>query len=152
MNKLLVNRVALLCTLMMFGALAAYAGNSGEQQIRDVLAAQVSAWNKGDLEGFMQGYWKSPQLVFQSGANATHGWQPTLERYRKRYQSEGKEMGHLDFENLEVIMLAKGAAFVRGGYRLTMKDGTQPHGLFTLVLRRLPEGWRIVHDHTCAAE
>jgi beta-aspartyl-peptidase (threonine type) len=127
-------------------------GTSGEQQIRDLLNAQVAAWNKGDLEGFMQGYWRSPELTFQSGANVTRGWQPTLERYRKRYQSEGKEMGHLDFENLEITMLAKNAAFVRGGYRLTMKDDSRPHGLFTLILRKLPEGWRIVHDHTCAAE
>jgi uncharacterized protein (TIGR02246 family) len=116
--------------------------------VRAVLAAQVEAWNRGDLEGYMQGYWNSPDLVFQSGTTVTRGWQATLERYRKRYQAEGKEMGRLEFVDLEVQVLGAEAAFVRGGWRLTMKDGSTPHGLFTLIVRRQAGAWRIVHDHT----
>jgi ketosteroid isomerase-like protein len=116
--------------------------------VRAVLDKQVEAWNRGDLEGFMAGYWNSPDLVFQSGATLTRGWQQTQERYRRRYQAEGKEMGRLRFEELDVQPLSPDAAFVRGRWQLTMKDGSQPGGLFTLLLRRIGGEWKIVHDHT----
>jgi uncharacterized protein (TIGR02246 family) len=120
--------------------------------VRALLDAQVAAWNRGDLEGFMAGYWRSPELVFCSGATVSKGWDATLERYRKRYQAEGREMGTLRFESLELEPLGPDAAFARGEYWLRMSDGQQPHGRFTLVLRRLSGSWRIVHDHTSAAE
>lgn len=128
------------------------ATQDGTAPVRALLDAQVAAWNRGDLEGFMAGYWRSPELVFCSGATVTKGWDATLERYRKRYQAEGREMGRLRFESLEVEPLGPGAAFARGEYWLRMSDGQQPHGRFTLVLRRLSGAWRIVHDHTSAAE
>jgi ketosteroid isomerase-like protein len=126
---------------------AAAAGTT-EARVRAVLGKQVEAWNRGDLEAFMAGYWNSPDLVFQSGATITRGWPATLERYRRRYQAEGKEMGRLRFEELDVQPLSPDAAFVRGRWHLTMKDGTQPGGLFTLLLRRFNGEWKIVHDHT----
>jgi beta-aspartyl-peptidase (threonine type) len=116
--------------------------------VRAVLDKQVEAWNRGDLDGFMAGYWNSPDLVFQSGATLTRGWQQTRERYRRLYQAEGKEMGRLRFEELDVQPLSPDAAFVRGRWQLTMKDGSQPGGLFTLLLRRVGGEWKIVHDHT----
>ena len=131
-------------------ALAAPADASAP--VRTLLDAQVVAWNRGDLESFMAGYWRSPELVFCSGATVSKGWDATLERYRKRYQAEGREMGTLRFESLEIQPLGPDAAFARGEYWLRMSDGQQPHGRFTLVLRRLSGAWRIVHDHTSAAE
>lgn len=119
-----------------------------EQQIAATLNAQMEAWNRGDLEGFMQGYWNSPELTFFSGGAATKGWQPTLDRYRKRYKSTGNEMGKLNFDDLQVTVFDADSAFVRGRWRLKMSNGKQPGGLFTLILRRKPKGWRIVHDHT----
>ena len=120
--------------------------------VRRLLDEQVAAWNRGDLEGFMRGYWRSDSLTFYSGGNVTHGWQTTLERYRKRYQSEGHEMGTLVFDLHDVTLPARGEALVRGGWSLRMKDG-EPHGLFTLWLRWLPDaGWRVVHDHSSAAQ
>ena len=119
-----------------------------------VLDLQVAAWNRGDLEGYMAGYWKSEQLTFFSGGTVTLGWDATLARYRKRYQSAGEaSMGKLDFSQLEVEPLSAQSAMVRGHWHLVMSDGKTPDGkqlggLFTLILRRLPEGWRIVHDHT----
>jgi beta-aspartyl-peptidase (threonine type) len=121
-------------------------------EVRALLDAQVSAWNRGDLEAFMAGYWRSPELVFCSGATVTKGWDATLERYRKRYQAEGREMGRLRFDAIDVMALGEDAAFARGAYRLRLRDGSEPNGLFTLVLRRFPDGFRIVHDHTSAAE
>jgi beta-aspartyl-peptidase (threonine type) len=124
------------------------AGTAGTGAVRAVLDAQVQAWNRGDLEGFMAGYWNSPDLVFHSGATVTRGWQATLDRYRKRYQGEGKEMGRLRFEEVEVQMLGPDAALARGRWHLVRKDGSEPNGLFTLVVRRFHNGWKIVHDHT----
>jgi ketosteroid isomerase-like protein len=124
-----------------------------EEGIKHLLLSQVEAWNHGQLETFMQGYWQSPDLTFFSGANVTKGWQPTLDRYRQRYQAQGKEMGKLEFQDLKIDLLSRRSAVVTGRWQLTMSDGKQPHGLFTLVLKRMaPEGWRIVHDHTSAAE
>jgi len=138
---------------------AALASGAGAMPVRDpgvevraLLDAQVSAWNRGDLEAFMAGYWRSPELVFCSGATVTKGWEATLERYRKRYQAEGREMGRLTFDAIDVMALGEDAAFARGAYRLRLRDGSEPNGLFTLVLRRFPDGFRIVHDHTSAAE
>jgi ketosteroid isomerase-like protein len=122
-------------------------GAAAEQAVRKVLDEQAKAWNKGDLDGFMAGYWKSPELTFSSGGDRTKGWQATLERYRKRYQGEGKEMGKLSFSDVEVVVLGADSAFVRGRFQL-VRSKDKPSGIFTLILRRFPEGWRIVHDHT----
>lgn len=115
--------------------------------IQSVLDAQASAWNKGDLEAFMDGYWRSPKLSFASGATMTRGWEATLERYKKRYKSEGREMGKLTFSELEVELLAPDNALVRGRWQL-VRSKDKPGGVFTLIFRKLPEGWRIIHDHT----
>jgi ketosteroid isomerase-like protein len=123
-----------------------------ESAVRRVLERQQEAWNHLDLESFMSGYWNSPELTFFSGAKISSGWQATIERYRKTYQSEGREMGKLEFSDLNIEVLAADAALVRGAWHLTMSDGKTPHGLFTLIFRKFPDGWKIVHDHTSAAE
>jgi len=115
--------------------------------IQALLDAQVKAWNAGDLEGFMDGYWQSPELTFFSGPDIRHGWQETMERYRQRYQGEGKEMGQLTFSEIQIEQIDATHVWVRGRWQLVTSKGT-PGGLFTLIIRRLPEGWRIVHDHT----
>ena len=92
------------------------------------------------------------RIAFFSGAKETHGWQATLDRYHATYSSPGHEMGKLEFANVRVAVLGPEAAFVRGEWHLTMSDGKTPHGLFTLVFRKFPDGWKIVHDHTSAAE
>ena len=122
-----------------------------EDAIRAVLTAQEAAWNRGDLDGFMKGYWKSDQLRFYSGGTVTSGWQATLDRYRKRYQAEGKEMGKLTFTDLEVEVLGPDAAMARGWWKLKLAK-ENPEGLFTLILKKYPAAWKIVHDHTSAAE
>lgn len=123
-----------------------------EQGVKHLLASQLEAWNHHQLEGFMQGYWRSPNLTFFSGATVTKGFEPTLQRYRQRYQSEGKEMGQLEFQDLNIDIVGPRAATVTGAWRLTMSSGSPPHGLFTLIVKRMPEGWRIVHDHTTTAQ
>jgi uncharacterized protein (TIGR02246 family) len=120
--------------------------------VEHVLRTQQDAWNHHDLDAFMAGYWNSADLTFFSGAKQTSGWQATLDRYKATYASPGHEMGRLEFSALRIEILGEDAAFVRGAWHLTMSGGKTPHGLFTLVFRRFPVGWKIIHDHTSAAD
>jgi beta-aspartyl-peptidase (threonine type) len=131
---------------------SAHEADVGRGAVEGVLRTQEDAWNRHDLEAFMAGYWNSSELTFFSGASEPKGWQATLDRYRAAYASPGHEMGKLEFSGLRIEMLGSDAAFVRGAWHLTMSDGKTPHGLFTLVFRKFSEGWKIVHDHTSAAE
>lgn len=137
------------CLALPFLALAQTAKPAAaEADIRAVLDIQVAAWNAGKLEEFMAGYWRSPKLTFFSGGRKLAGWEATLERYRKTYQAEGKEMGKLQFSELDIQLLGTSAAVVRGRWELTMSDGKKPGGLYTLIFRKFKDGWKIVHDHT----
>jgi uncharacterized protein (TIGR02246 family) len=135
------------CCIALPDCAAAAPQTESEDAIKQVLNDQVAAWNKGDLEGFMKGYWKSPDLTFFSGATKTEGWQGTLERYIKKYRADGKEMGKLTFSELKVEVLGPDSAFVRGRFQLEMGK-EKPSGLFTLIFKKTADGWRIVHDHT----
>lgn len=128
--------------------LAAGKGQSVESAIRTVLDEQAAAWNRGDVEGFMKGYWKSEKLTFVSSSGVTRGWQGVLERYRRGYPDK-KAMGTLTFSGLEITVLSRDAAVVLGRWQLE-REGSQPEGFFTLILRKFPEGWRIIQDHTSA--
>ena len=123
---------------------------SAKPQIELVLAEQARAWNRGDVDGFMEGYAKIPTLRFASGSTVTYGWQETLERYKQRYANP-TAMGTLSFSELETTILSTDSAVVFGHWRLTNVKG-DPHGLFTLVFRKTDAGWRIIADHTSAAE
>lgn len=114
--------------------------------IRAVLDAQVAAWNRGDIEGFMDGYWRSDETVFVSGDTVTHGWQTVLDRYKKGYSTREK-MGTLTFSDLDIKLISKDAAVAMGRWQLT-RTNDSPHGRFTLIFRKTRQGWRIVHDHT----
>jgi len=141
----------LLCLLVASAVGTAAEGDDAKKAIRDVLDAQDAAWNKKDLEGFMAGYWKSDQLTFYSGKDVQKGWQATYDRYKARYQAPGTEMGRLTFSDLEIDLLPGDQAIVRGRWKLDRKADTV-EGLYTLLMRKFPEGWRIVHDHTSAGD
>jgi uncharacterized protein (TIGR02246 family) len=117
--------------------------------VRAVLDAQVEAWNRGDIEAFMGGYARSPDITFISGDNFTRGWQTVHDRYQKNYNSREK-MGTLTFSDLETRVESSDSAVTIGRWHLQLAND-QPHGRFTLVFRRTRQGWRIVHDHTSSA-
>lgn len=136
--------------LLLAATIAVAQGTPDEKvsAVRAVLDAQVAAWNRGDLEGFMAGYWRSPDLEFYSGDKITLGWDAMLARYKKSYQGEGKEMGTLDFSDLRVHTNPSNVAWVSGHWHLKMKDGSEKGGLFTLIFHKMADGWKIIHDHT----
>jgi ketosteroid isomerase-like protein len=148
---------AVSCLLLaaLFGAFFVTAsGKPGAEKMKDtdrtailaVLTTQQNDWNKGDIPGFMAGYWNSSELTFAGTRGFTRGWQPVMERYEKNYADKAV-MGSLDFQELELRSLGPDAALVLGKWHLQRQAGNIG-GIFTLVLQRFPEGWRIVHDHT----
>ena len=117
--------------------------------IRAVMLMQEAAWNRGDIDGYMNGYARSRATVFVSGETVTRGWQTVRDRYKKKYAT-AEQMGRLTFSDLEITPLGPDAAVVLGRWELKRKSD-RPHGRFTLLFRRTPDGWRIVHDHTSSA-
>jgi beta-aspartyl-peptidase (threonine type) len=122
------------------------AGAAKPDPIAAILDVQTAAWNRGEIDAFMAGYARSPETTFVSGDEVTRGWQTVRDRYAKKYDSREK-MGTLTFSGLTITRLCDDAAIVLGSWSLERKED-RPHGKFTLLFRRLPEGWRIVLDHT----
>lgn len=118
-------------------------------RIRTVLTTQQTAWNAGDIDGFMAGYWNSPDLRFASGGTVTRGWQATRDRYHKNYADRAL-MGTLTFSDLEIVEISDDAAIVHGGWALA-RNGDEPSGLFTLLLRKIDGAWKVVSDTTTSA-
>ena len=139
--------VAMLLILVAAGVVLAQSKDEKiKAGIRKVMDEQVAAWNNGDIDGFMKGYWNSPQMTFVSGDNVTKGWQPTLERYKKSYDSRAK-MGVLSFTDLEITVTSKDSAVVLGRFTL-VREKDKPTGMFTLNFRKFKDGWKIILDHT----
>ena len=116
--------------------------------INDVLSAQQAAWNRGDVDAFLVGYWRSPELTFSGSSGVTRGWDGVLARYKKSYPDHAA-MGQLDFSDLELRFLGPDAALVLGQWHLKRESG-DIGGVFTLVWQKFPDGWKIIHDHTSA--
>lgn len=119
-----------------------------ESEIRSLLEAQTAAWNQGDIQGFMSGYWKSDETVFVGANGVLRGWQTLLERYQRLFPNR-EAMGTLSFSNLEIHLECREAAYAIGEYHVQRAGGALS-GVFTLEFRRFPEGWRIVMDHSTA--
>jgi ketosteroid isomerase-like protein len=114
--------------------------------IQNVLTRQADSWNRGDLAGYMEGYWKSDSLLFTSGGRIQKGWEATLAKYRRTYSTK-EMMGTLAFSSIEIHELSPGSAWVFGRWELT-RHANPAGGVFTLVLRHISGDWKIVHDHT----
>jgi ketosteroid isomerase-like protein len=138
--------LALVLTIQMSISAQSKSDEQAAKDIRAVMERQAADWNRGDVETFMQGYWKSEKMVFVSGTNVSRGWQAALDRYKKDYDSKAK-MGTLTFADLEINVLSKDAAVVLGSWALA-RESDNPGGKFTLIFRKTKDGWKIVHDHT----
>jgi ketosteroid isomerase-like protein len=122
---------------------------SAVSEIQSVLRMQQNAWNQGDIDRFMDGYAHSRDTVFISEGTVSRGWETVRDSYREKY-SDRTKMGLLTLSDLEIVSLSPDSAVALGRWKL-QRAKERPHGRFTLIFRRLPEGWRIVHDHTSAA-
>jgi len=144
-----MRRMSLICLLLpaTFGIVAFSQEN--EKAIEKILLDQVAAWNAGDINGYMKGYWNSDSTVFLSGGNLTRGYESVFSRYKKLYDTRDK-MGKLEFTELQVRIITHTLGVATGVWRLHRTDD-QPWGRFTLLVEKKPEGWRIVHDHTSSA-
>jgi ketosteroid isomerase-like protein len=118
--------------------------------IEFVLHAQQEAWNRGDVDAFLTGYWHSPELTFSGSSGVSRGWDGVLARYKKTYPDRAT-MGQLDFSELEYHFLGPDFALVLGHWHLKREKG-DIGGVFSLVWERFPEGWKIIHDHTSAVQ
>jgi len=154
-------RLALKFSALAAATLCAVAGLTGETvnvganqtkapkaqaALKELLTKQAADWNRGDIDAFMRGYWKSSETTFAGSSGISRGWQTVLEHYHKGYPDRAA-MGHLEFSEIEVTPLGNEAALILGRWHLT-RDAGPVGGIFTLVARRFPEGWRIIHDHT----
>ncbi len=138
--------------LLLLGVTSAFSQTKAAKDakaIQGVLDAQSAAWNRGDIESFMDGYERSEKTVFVGGDNVTRGWQTVLERYKRNYDSREK-MGTLTFSDLEITALGNDSALVLMRWHL-QRAKDEPHGRSTLIMRRTKQGWKIVHDHSSAA-
>ena len=140
--------VVVLTSRVAFAADAPTA-STASAEILPLLQSQAEAWNRGDIDAFMQTYAPVDDLRFASGGNVTYGWKPTLERYKQRYPDRAA-MGTLTFSELVVTELSRDAALVFGHWQLARAHDA-PHGLFTLLVRRTAAGWKIFADHTSSA-
>ncbi|MBL7473800.1 YybH family protein [Robertkochia sediminum] len=123
--------------------------DANRDAIHTVLQEQEEAWNRADIPAFMEGYWKSDQLVFVGSGGVVSGWEATRDRYLKNYP-DAAAMGQLRFEIIRMQQVGPGVAQVLGKFILDRSDETLS-GYFTLVWKKFDEGWRIVSDHTSSA-
>jgi beta-aspartyl-peptidase (threonine type) len=148
--RLILGIVAFLAVAIAVAARAAAqqaeARSADHAKILAVLNAQQSAWNRGDVNAFLVGYWESAELTFSGAAGIARGFDGVRERYRKNYPDRAA-MGELAFSDLEFRFLGPDAALVLGKWHLKRENG-DVGGVFSLVWQRFPEGWKIVHDHT----
>ena len=134
--------------ILILAGCAARNFDAEKTSILALLSAQAEAWNRGDLDRFLEGYWRSNRTVFAGGGDVHRGFEAMAARYRKTYGSR-ERMGKLAFSCLSFESIEADRAVVTGSWELEIAgQETRPGGVFTLLLRRLPEGWRIVHDHT----
>jgi uncharacterized protein (TIGR02246 family) len=119
---------------------------SAETAIRQLMADQTAAWNKGNIDEFMKGYWNNDSLMFIGHSGITYGYQQTLDGYKKTY-SNADQMGKLFFTLLKVKRLSPDYYFVIGKWLLKRKTG-DIGGIYTLLFRKIDGQWRIVCDHT----
>ncbi|HMD38567.1 MAG TPA: nuclear transport factor 2 family protein [Candidatus Acidoferrum sp.] len=124
--------------------------DADSMSITRVLNAQQAAWNLGDVNAFLEGYWHSPELTFSGSSGVSRGWDGVLARYKKNYPDRAT-MGQLDFSELEFHWLGPDAALVLGRWHLK-RDKGDIGGVFSLVWQRFPDGWKIIHDHTSAVQ
>ena len=139
-----MRKFAILCMSVMFIAACTKRSPDVDRvsaEIRGIIDQQQMLWNEGDFEGFMGYYWRSEDFVFQSGNKRLQGWEELLSMYRRKYSGENR--GILEFTGIEVMVLSRENAYVTGRWRVSLADTTK-EGLFTLIFKKMDDGWRMM--------
>ena len=141
-----LSRKILLLLTLLFSGVVALAGDDDKAQIKAMLNAQTAAWNQADVDGYMDGYWRSEKLRFGSGDTVVYGWQATRDRYAERYDTPEK-MGKLWMSDQVIEIFSDTDAMVFGRWHLQRTD-EELGGLYTLHLKKIDGRWLIVSDHS----
>ena len=143
-----MNKKLILISIAFFSlsSMISFAQSKGEMDIRKVLQNQENAWNAGNIENFMQGYWKNDSLMFIGKSGITYGWEKTLKNYKKGYP-DAAAMGRLNFTILQMKPLSADYYFIVGKFHLERTAGNL-EGYFTLLFKKINGEWLIVVDHT----
>ena len=154
--RVMMKSILLITLGLMIVPQAARAQAAPDAHIKDrkaitqLITSQQLSWNKGDIDTFVEAYWRSPDLTFSGSSGVQRGFEAVRERYKKVYPDRST-MGKLDFSDLDFHFIGNDGALVLGKWHLTRdKDKGDIGGVFSLVWQRFPEGWRIIHDHTSA--
>ena len=134
---------------LMLGTTSEYAEEGVAEKLKSIVQLQENAWNRGDIDGFMEGYWKSDKLTFSSGGETRRGWETTRSRYKLNYPDKAT-MGKLTFSQLEVQVLSDELALMLGDWKIEANKPSE--GNFSLLWRRIEGTWVIVHDHSSSRE
>lgn len=145
-EKILARSLTIILAILCCAAVLRAQDTTGNGEIISVLMAQQNAWNRADIDGYMNGYWHSDSLVFTSGGNIRRGWDSAIASYKKSYDTPEK-MGTLTFSGMEIHRLAPNFAWVLGTWELA-RANDHPKGVFTLLFKKFSDGWKIILDHT----
>lgn len=132
--------------ILLLISLYSYSQSSDETEIRQLMDKQSAAWNRGDVESFMIGYWESDSLMFIGGSGVTYGWKNTLNNYKKNYPDTAA-MGKLDFDLIVLEKLSPEYFHVVGKWHLKRSIGDLS-GHFTLLFKKIKNRWVIIADHS----
>lgn len=116
-----------------------------QDTILSIITRQQTAWNNHDIQGFMADYWQSEDFTFQSGDQRLYGWEKLLKRYQTSYA--GEKMGKLTFSDIQIKVLSADYAYALGRWKVEQDDTTKS-GVFTIIFKLFPSGWKIIHDHS----
>lgn len=143
-----MNNIATLLFLFLFSitAFSQEIKHSETALIKDVMEMQELSWNKGDIESFMSGYWKSDSILFIGSKGPTYGWHKTLSNYQNSYPNKEK-MGQLSFGYIKIELIDKSNAYVIGTWELNRKEDTL-QGHFSLIWKKIEGSWKIIADHS----
>ncbi len=139
-------RTILLIKLLLLLSHSIFAQNNDKSEILSVLENQRVAWNNGNLQQYMMGYWQSDSLLFVGKRGPQYGWQKTFDNYKKSYPDKSA-MGKLTFNILKVDVYTSDYAFVLGEWILD-REKDQPRGFFTLQMQKINGQWKVIADHS----
>jgi ketosteroid isomerase-like protein len=144
-----MKKISILLFVVFLVLLSCSSSQLDKESIQDtilsIIVRQQTAWNNHDIQGFMADYWQSEDFTFQSGDQRLYGWEELLKRYQTSYA--GEKMGKLTFSDIQIKVMSADCAYALGRWKVEQDDTTKS-GVFTIIFKLFPSGWKIIHDHS----